>query len=57
MPTSPRNADDEFNNGPRIVGARRWDLDKIAETRPDKNPLGLTHMMPTPDVFRAATRE
>jgi thiosulfate/3-mercaptopyruvate sulfurtransferase len=57
MPTSPRNADDEFAAGPRLANARRWNLDKVAETRPEHNPLGLTHMMPTPEVFRAATSE
>jgi thiosulfate/3-mercaptopyruvate sulfurtransferase len=57
MPTSPRNANEEFNSGPRLVNARRFDLDKVAETRPEKNPLGLTHMMPTAQVFRDATSE
>ncbi|KAJ9094122.1 hypothetical protein QFC19_008074 [Naganishia cerealis] len=35
MPNSPRNATREYLAGPRIPGALRWDLDKIANPKTD----------------------
>lgn len=57
MPNSPRNANDEFQAGPRISGARRLDLDAVADLDPKTNPFGLAHMMPTLETFRAAAGE
>jgi thiosulfate/3-mercaptopyruvate sulfurtransferase len=49
MPNSPRNARDEFNQL-RIAGAKYMDLDEVAS----KHPLGLKHMMPSPQQFKDA---
>lgn len=57
MPNSPRNADAEFLQGPRLPGALRFNLDKVAELDPAKNPLGLTHMLPSAETFRAAVEQ
>lgn len=54
MPNSPRNAAEEFNLGPRIRGAQRFDLDLVADKDEKRNPLGLGHMLPTIEVFREA---
>ncbi|BEI88543.1 uncharacterized protein CcaverHIS019_0112610 [Cutaneotrichosporon cavernicola] len=54
MPNSPRSATEEFASGPRIPGARRFDMDKIADHDPKTNPLGLGHMLPTIETFRDA---
>ena len=54
MPNTSRNGDQEYLDGPRIPRARRWNMDEIAELRPDKNPLSLTHMLPTIEVFKEA---
>jgi thiosulfate/3-mercaptopyruvate sulfurtransferase len=54
MPNSPRSALAEYLSGPRLPGARRFDLDEVAELEPEKNPLRLTHMMPTKEKFREA---
>lgn len=54
MPNNPRNADQEYLQGPRIPGALRFNLDKVAEHDPAKNPLGLTHMLPSAETFREA---
>jgi thiosulfate/3-mercaptopyruvate sulfurtransferase len=35
MPNSPRKPTAEYLAGPRIPGAIRWDLDKIANPRTD----------------------
>lgn len=52
MPNSDRSALAEYLAGPRLPHARRFDLDEIAELEPDKNPLGLTHMIPSKDKFK-----
>lgn len=57
MPNSPRNADQEYLQGPRIPGALRFNLDKVAEHDKAKNPLGLTHMLPSAETFREAVGE
>ncbi|GMK57739.1 hypothetical protein CspeluHIS016_0405730 [Cutaneotrichosporon spelunceum] len=54
MPNSPRSATKEFESGPRIPGARRFDLDEIADRNPSTNPLTLHHMLPTVETFREA---
>ncbi|KLT40839.1 Rhodanese-like protein [Cutaneotrichosporon oleaginosum] len=54
MPNSPRNPDEEYHSGPRIPGARRFNLDKIADLDPKTNPLGLGHMLPSLETFRDA---
>ncbi|KAK8858678.1 hypothetical protein IAR55_002907 [Kwoniella newhampshirensis] len=51
MPNSTRSAVAEYLSGPRIPGARRFDLDAVAELEIDKNPLSLTHMLPTGKRF------
>ncbi|TXT15893.1 hypothetical protein VHUM_00396 [Vanrija humicola] len=57
MPTSDRNGNDEFAAGPRLPGAQRFDIDAVAELRPDVNPLALTHMIPTVGVFQDAVEK
>lgn len=57
MPNSQRNADADFLQGPRIPGALRFNLDKVAEHDKAKNPLGLTHMLPSAETFRDAVGE
>ncbi|KAL1408507.1 hypothetical protein Q8F55_005319 [Vanrija albida] len=57
MPTSDRNGNDEFNAGPRLPGAQRFDIDAVAELRPEINPLSLTHMIPTVQVFQEAVEK
>ncbi|ODN95248.1 thiosulfate/3-mercaptopyruvate sulfurtransferase [Cryptococcus wingfieldii CBS 7118] len=52
MPNSPRSAVAEYLHGPRIPHARRFDLDEVAELSVDKNPLSLTHMLPTKERFQ-----
>lgn len=37
-----------------MLGAKRFDLDQVAELEPAKNPLGLGHMLPSPEAFREA---
>lgn len=56
MPNVKRNAEEEFQRGPRIPGALFWDVDKIATDKDDltKNPLGLSHMMPSAETFARA---
>jgi hypothetical protein len=42
---------DRFEAGPRIPGARHMDMDDIStstELYPERNPLGLYHMLPPP---------
>lgn len=51
MPNSPRSAVAEYLSGPRIPQARRFDLDEVAELDPGKNPLSLSHMMPSLERF------
>jgi thiosulfate/3-mercaptopyruvate sulfurtransferase len=59
MPNSPRNPHEEFLSGPRIPQAIRWDVDAIStpKTNSELNPLGLGHMMPSPETFSAACKE
>ncbi|ORY25659.1 Rhodanese-like domain-containing protein [Naematelia encephala] len=54
MPNSPRSALAEYLSGPRLPHARRWNLDEVAELDVDKNPLSLTHMLPSKEKFREA---
>ncbi|KAG8903373.1 hypothetical protein FRB99_003395 [Tulasnella sp. 403] len=49
MPNVDRKPDEEFIKK-RIPNARRMDLDVVAS----EHPLGLKHMMPTPEVFADA---
>lgn len=49
MPNSPRNAKEEFSKQ-HIAGAKYFDLDEVAS----EHPLGLKHMMPSPEQFRDA---
>ncbi|CAB9503455.1 mercaptopyruvate sulfurtransferase [Seminavis robusta] len=55
-----RNGRDEFEAGPRIPGARHMDMDDISTSKdlyPDRNPLGLYHMLPPTDLFAATMDE
>lgn len=48
----PRDAYKEFLAGPRIKGVTGfWDVDGVADKT---HPLGLKHMMPTPESFAQA---
>ena len=49
MPNSPRKAKEEWLQM-RIPGSRFLDLDEVAS----QHPLGLKHMMPSPEVFAQA---
>nr|XP_018262265.1 thiosulfate/3-mercaptopyruvate sulfurtransferase [Kwoniella dejecticola CBS 10117]OBR84423.1 thiosulfate/3-mercaptopyruvate sulfurtransferase [Kwoniella dejecticola CBS 10117] len=57
MPNSNRSAVAEFLSGPRLPGAKRFDLDEVAELDIDKNPLSLTHMLPKPERFAEECRK
>ena len=57
MPNSNRSALAEYLTGPRIPNARRFDLDEVAELDIAKNPLSLTHMLPSAETFQAAVRK
>jgi hypothetical protein len=46
-----RNGRDEFEQGPRILGSRYFDIDDIATPSSADN---LMHMMPTKELFAAA---
>jgi 3-mercaptopyruvate sulfurtransferase SseA len=48
-----RNGREEFERGPRIKGARFFDIDDIA-SKGDLNPKNLPHMMPPKELFAAA---
>lgn len=61
MPNVQRNAQKEFESGPRIPNSSFWNVDKVATQKGEKdlngnelNPLGLSHMMPTPETFALA---
>jgi len=55
LPNIPdRNARKEYEAGPRIEGAKFFDVDDIASTGPVLNPKGLPHMMPPAALFAAA---
>ena len=47
-----RNARDEFEQGPRILGSHYFDIDDIAT--PSSADNNLMHMMPTKELFAAA---
>ena len=49
MPNSPRKAREEWLQM-RVPGSRFLDLDEVAS----QHPLGLKHMMPSPEVFARA---
>lgn len=53
MPSDPpRRPKEEFLKGPRIAGvAGFFDVDDVADKT---HPLGLKHMMPSPEVFADA---
>ena len=64
MPNVERNAKKEFQSGPRIPNASFWNVDEVATQKGEKdgngndlNPLGLSHMMPTPNNFARAASE
>ncbi len=57
MPNSTRSSVAEYLSGPRLPKARRWDLDEVAELAPEKNPLSLTHMLPSRERFVEECRE
>ena len=57
MPNSTRSAVAEYLSGPRLPGARRFDLDEAAELDIEKNPLHLSHMLPSAERFREACGE
>jgi thiosulfate/3-mercaptopyruvate sulfurtransferase len=51
---SHRNGRADFEVGPRLPNARYVDMDDVAclpDLFPDLNPKGLSHMMPTPELF------
>ena len=48
-----RDGRDDYESGPRISGARFFDIDDIS-TKGDANPKGLPHMMPPKNLFAAA---
>jgi len=56
MPNSDRSPLAEYLSGPRIPDARRFDLDEVADLEVKTNPLSLTHMLPTKEVFEKACR-
>eukprot|EP00521_Asterionellopsis_glacialis_P000793 CAMPEP_0195248748 /NCGR_PEP_ID=MMETSP0706-20130129/1716_1 /TAXON_ID=33640 /ORGANISM="Asterionellopsis glacialis, Strain CCMP134" /LENGTH=299 /DNA_ID=CAMNT_0040300441 /DNA_START=77 /DNA_END=973 /DNA_ORIENTATION=+ len=49
-----RNARKEYEQGPRIEGARFFDIDDIASKGELLNPKSLPHMMPPKKIFAAA---
>ena len=49
-----RNGREEFEAGPRIPGARFFDIDDIAAKGEALNPKGLPHMMPPKNLFAAS---
>ncbi|KAL7423012.1 hypothetical protein Q5752_002311 [Cryptotrichosporon argae] len=57
MPNSTRSAVAEYLSGPRLPGAKRFDLDEVAELSIKENPLSLGHMLPTAERFAEACQE
>jgi hypothetical protein len=49
-----RSGRKEFEAGPRISGARFFDIDDVAAKGELLNPKGLPHMMPPKELFAAA---
>jgi thiosulfate/3-mercaptopyruvate sulfurtransferase len=56
MPNSGKNGREAFITGPRIVGAKFFDIEDIVLPSQD-NPQQLPHMMSPPSVFAAAMDE
>lgn len=50
LPTMNRKARDEYEKGPRITGAKFFDIDDVAT----KGKSSLPHMMPSPQIFGRA---
>jgi len=48
-----RNARAEFEQGPRIAGAKYFDIDDVA-SKGNQNPKGLPHMLPPKQLFASA---
>jgi thiosulfate/3-mercaptopyruvate sulfurtransferase len=48
-----RNGRAEYEQGPRIAGAKYFDIDDIA-VKGDSNPKNLPHMLPSKQLFAAA---
>ncbi|KAK4685501.1 thiosulfate/3-mercaptopyruvate sulfurtransferase, partial [Tremellales sp. Uapishka_1] len=57
MPNSTRSSVAEYLAGPRLPGARRFDLDEVSELSMEKNPLGLGHMLPSKEKFQKECRK
>ena len=55
MPNSPRRPKEEFA-AVRIPRARFLDIDDVARRTENGEKLGLSHMMPEPEVFAQACR-
>lgn len=52
---SPRNGRAEYQTGPRIAGAKYFDIDDVAAPKGSQwNPKELPHMMPPKKLFAAA---
>eukprot|EP00590_Aulacoseira_subarctica_P005241 CAMPEP_0172415394 /NCGR_PEP_ID=MMETSP1064-20121228/1790_1 /TAXON_ID=202472 /ORGANISM="Aulacoseira subarctica , Strain CCAP 1002/5" /LENGTH=300 /DNA_ID=CAMNT_0013152341 /DNA_START=212 /DNA_END=1114 /DNA_ORIENTATION=- len=49
-----RDARGEYEAGPRIAGAKLFDIDDVAERDKTLNPKGLPHMAPSKQLFAAA---
>jgi thiosulfate/3-mercaptopyruvate sulfurtransferase len=52
-----RNGREEFERGPRILGAQFLDIDDIASKDFESNPKQLPHMMPSPQLFASCMDE
>lgn len=46
-----RNGREEYEVGPRITGAKFFDIDDVAAKGSELNPKGLPHMMPPKELF------
>jgi len=49
-----RNGKSEYETGPRIAGAKYFDIDDISSKGPNLNPKGLPHMAPPKKLFELA---
>ncbi|UZJ51910.1 hypothetical protein CBS101457_001230 [Exobasidium rhododendri] len=61
MPNVKRDALQEFTRGPRLPRSTFWDVESVASLKDEVdinghslNPLGLGHMMPSPEKFAKA---
>lgn len=45
MPNSNKNARQAYEQGPRIAGAKLFDVDDVASTGEERNPKNLPHMV------------